>query len=133
MHCALGSYECEVLGGMRELLASGAIASMKLEVFDVLLKLQGCSALQLQRLVSQAGFTLYRISEDATSIPDRSAVATQSRQSSPCGPRRQRLLTYFPVSNETLVSLRQAFRRSKGGQNQLLGPSHIDTTTPILP
>ena len=76
MHCALGSYECEVLGGMRELLASGAIASMKLEVFDVLLKLQGCSALQLQRLVSQAGFTLYRISEDATSIPDRSAVVS---------------------------------------------------------
>ena len=72
----LGSYECEVLGGMRELLASGAIASMKLEVFDVLLKLQGCSALQLQRLVSQAGFTLYRISEDATSIPDRSAVVS---------------------------------------------------------
>ena len=61
---------------MRELLASGAIASMKLEVFDVLLKLQGCSALQLQRLVSQAGFTLYRISEDATSIPDRSAVVS---------------------------------------------------------
>lgn len=62
-------FECQVLGGMQALLAAGAIASMKIEVFEILLRLQGCSALQLQRLVSDAGFALYRSGEEATGVP----------------------------------------------------------------
>lgn len=54
---------------MQTLLRAGAVASIKLEVFDILLRLQGCSALQLQRLVSDAGFLLYRSGDESTGVP----------------------------------------------------------------
>ena len=67
-------YECEVIKGMPELLKAGAVASMKLEVFDILLRVQGCSAAKLQRLVADAGFLLYRSGEDSTGLPSKASL-----------------------------------------------------------
>jgi FkbM family methyltransferase len=62
-------YECQVLAGMRRLLGAKAVKAMKLEVFDELLRLQGCSALELQRTVSAAGFALRVLTPAAATLP----------------------------------------------------------------
>ena len=62
-------YECQALDGMIELLRAGSIRAMKLEVFDALLQVQGCSAIALQRRVAAAGFTLRRTESDAIATP----------------------------------------------------------------
>lgn len=65
-------FECQALEGMQELLRAGAIRAMKVEVFDTLLQLQGCSAVALQRVLAQAGFTLHRA--DSEGVPSSSAL-----------------------------------------------------------
>jgi len=52
-------FECAALRGMRRLLAAGAIQTAKLEVFDDALRAQGCSGVELQRLLSTSGFRLF--------------------------------------------------------------------------
>ena len=49
-------FECEVLRGMSSLLAAGAVRAIKVEVFDMLLRLQGCSAAELLGMLLAAGF-----------------------------------------------------------------------------
>ena len=44
---------------MRALLDAGAVQAIKIEVFDNMLRAQGCSGLELQRLLASSGFTLY--------------------------------------------------------------------------
>ena len=68
-------YECQALTGMHELLRAGAIASMKLEVFDTLLQLQGCSAVLLQRMLVQAGFSIHKSENDALHTPKGPALS----------------------------------------------------------
>ena len=53
-------YECKALHGAALLLRERAIRAVKTEVFDYGLKRQGCSGVQLQRLLADAGFRLYR-------------------------------------------------------------------------
>lgn len=70
-------YECNALAGMRHLLKAGAIAAFKLEVFDTLLQLQGCSAVALQRTLVRAGYTLHRADNDPRATPTGPALAAE--------------------------------------------------------
>ena len=56
-------FECEVLRGMSSLLAMGAVRAIKVEVFDMLLRLQGCSASELLGLLLAAGFEVRLLAE----------------------------------------------------------------------
>ena len=56
-------FECEVLRGMSSLLAVGAVRAIKVEVFDMLLRLQGCSASELLGLLLAAGFEVRLLAE----------------------------------------------------------------------
>eukprot|EP00965_Chrysotila_dentata_P075267 2486181-Pleurochrysis_carterae.AAC.10 len=61
-------YECLALRGMRALLAARAIRSIKTEVFEYSLRAQGCSAVELQHMLKQAGFQLYLSMPHATEL-----------------------------------------------------------------
>jgi len=52
-------YECKALQGMQQLLGVHAIRVIKVEVFEYSLRAQGCSAVELQRMLDRAGFHLY--------------------------------------------------------------------------
>jgi len=52
-------YECKALQGMAALLAARAIRLIKTEVFEYGLRAQGCSAIELQRSLQRAGFSLF--------------------------------------------------------------------------
>ena len=52
-------YECLALQGMSRLLEARAIRAIKVEVFDELLRLQGCSAIALQRALVAHGYELH--------------------------------------------------------------------------
>ena len=52
-------FECKALRGMRRLLHARAIRFIKTEVFDYGLRQQGCSGIELQRLLASAGFRLF--------------------------------------------------------------------------
>jgi FkbM family methyltransferase len=62
-------FECRVLQGMRQLLAARTIRMIKTEVFEYGLRAQGCSAVELQRTLTQAGFALYRVPPRAGDVP----------------------------------------------------------------
>ena len=52
-----------MLRGMTALLEAGAVRALKVEVFDALLRLQGCSASMLVTLLLTAGFELRALKE----------------------------------------------------------------------
>ncbi len=64
-------FECEVLRGMARLLAAGAVRAIKVEVFDTLLRLQGCSAAELHGLLLAAGFEVRLLKEGSSSSSSR--------------------------------------------------------------
>lgn len=68
-------FECKVLGGARRLLAAGAIGVLKVEVFDSMLRLQGCSAVMLQRRLADAGYRLYVAPPDSRGSAAADAAA----------------------------------------------------------
>jgi len=68
-------FECEVLRGMRSLLGARAVQAIKIEVFETLLRLQGCSALELRKLLAEAGFEAYVASSDSSSLPADNRLA----------------------------------------------------------
>jgi len=53
-------FECNTLRGMSALLSAGAVRTIKTEVFDNALRAQGCSGIELQRLLTTFGFFLFR-------------------------------------------------------------------------
>ena len=61
-------FECQVVHGMSSLLRARAISSIKVEIFDALLRLQGCSATELQGLLHAAGFQLYLIPHGSEAV-----------------------------------------------------------------
>ena len=75
-------YECVALRGMERLLGARAIRQMKVEVFPSLLRLQGCSAERLQRLLADHGFALYLAPPDSAAIPGDPATLPEVRPDS---------------------------------------------------
>ena len=68
-------FECKSLQGARLLLRERAIRFVKTEVFEYGLRQQGCSGVQLQQMLSHAGFALYTRDPGAPPPPGATAAA----------------------------------------------------------
>ena len=81
-------FECNVVRGMRRLLSAGSVQTIKFEVYDVALRAQNCSAVELQRLISENGFHLYRTLDTLKEARCRGSADSLHRNHKPLSPNR---------------------------------------------
>ena len=91
-------FECNALRGMRRLLAAGAVQTAKLEVFDAALRAQGCSGVELQRLLSESGFRLYPTLPDLEEARCHWSDAASPPRHKPLSPNRLHGQAEFPYN-----------------------------------
>jgi len=76
-------FECNVVRGMRRLLSAGPVQTIKFEVFDIALQAQKFSGVQLQSLISESGFRLYRTLDTLKEVG-----CSESAKAKPLSPNR---------------------------------------------